>query len=259
MKINSLSTLVLATILIVLPLAGCTSKADSSSSRANVEPSKITLELPVIPLDVAIDIRGKISVNARAIIKVPTPIGTFKFSPGGISLSAKDIQEIENSYKSKRILIIRVDDETTIYEIEKGKKFDITLKSDDKLYKKIRINNKPSDENETLVIELESVKTLSEKLNVKTISFCPLNTKTFVSAETNNFFVYICGVSTPTSYVGIAKSGGASIRLPLSQKYGDRLIATNGDFTYTITPQILTITQNNITVQEDSVISYKLD
>ena len=85
-------------------------------------------------------------------------------------------------------------------------------------------------------------------------SSCPVDKKTFVAAETNNFFVYICGKSSPTNYVGVSKSNGESIILPLQSN--SQFTAKNGNYTYTITRQFLTVTQSGKIIRRDSIIAY---
>lgn len=65
----------------------------------------------------------------------------------------------------------------------------------------------------------------------------------FVSAETRNYLVYICGGDNPNTYVGMAKNGGNSISLPLQTVARDRFVAVNGDTRYTLTRTELIVTQ----------------
>lgn len=65
----------------------------------------------------------------------------------------------------------------------------------------------------------------------------------FVSAETKNYLVYICGGDNPNTYVGMAKNGGNSISLPLQSYSRDRFVAVNGDTRYTLTRTELIVTQ----------------
>ena len=66
----------------------------------------------------------------------------------------------------------------------------------------------------------------------------------FVSAETKNYLVYICGGDNPNTYVGMAKNGGNSISLPLQTYTRDRFVAVNGDTRYTLTRTELIVTKN---------------
>jgi hypothetical protein len=237
-----------------------TTGTGSTKGQVNLDPPTGTLELP-IPLNLSIDTNGKISLKIRPDLKIPTPIGTVKLSLGGVSMSTKDIEKIEQSHKDKRILIVRVDKEAKIYEIEKGKKFDIKIASNDRLYKTIEIKNEPNNQDETLVVEIESVASASTQPNETKSSmqsFCPKDMKAFVSAETDNFLLYICGIKNPTNYVGIAKNGGASTILPLMGGHKDQFVAKNGSYTYTLNSTLLTVANGNEILKEDPVKSYKL-
>jgi hypothetical protein len=85
---------------------------------------------------------------------------------------------------------------------------------------------------------------------------CPEGDRSFVTAETNNFLIYICGNNQPTNYLGIAKNGSGNISLPLSGFQSDRFTVKNNNITYILTPQYLTITQNGKTIQRDPIVSY---
>jgi hypothetical protein len=87
------------------------------------------------------------------------------------------------------------------------------------------------------------------------ISSCPNGKKTFVTAETTNFLLYICGQNTPTDYVGVSKSTKKSIFLPL--KSGNQFVAKNGEYTYTVTRQFLTIAEGRNIVKKEPIISYQ--
>jgi hypothetical protein len=91
----------------------------------------------------------------------------------------------------------------------------------------------------------------------KVVSFCPNGEKLFVSAETSLFLVSICGRSSPASYVGIAKQGGASIRLPLSEVSNERFLAKNGDYTYVVTRNSLAVFQKGKVTHEGAISSYQ--
>lgn len=78
-------------------------------------------------------------------------------------------------------------------------------------------------------------------------SGCEPSESMFVEAETDQFKLYICGGDLPHSYVGIAKSNGSQIRLPLTNfdPQGTEFIAYNGDVLYTLTPTNLKVTQGS--------------
>jgi hypothetical protein len=84
-------------------------------------------------------------------------------------------------------------------------------------------------------------------------STCEDGEKTFLAGETNNFDIAICGKNKPTHYVGKAKQGGGSIKLPLSKASQDRYVAKNGNVNYVVTPKYLSIVQNGRTIQQDDL------
>jgi hypothetical protein len=90
-----------------------------------------------------------------------------------------------------------------------------------------------------------------------TKSFCPSGTKTLITAETNSFLVFICGENSQSKYVGIAKSGGASIHLPLSNIQFDSFTTRNGSVSYILTPHTLTVKEDGKTLREDPITSYQ--
>lgn len=65
-------------------------------------------------------------------------------------------------------------------------------------------------------------------------SRCPTSKTTFVLAETTRFLISICGKTSPTSYVAVAKNGNSSITLPLSSHSSQVFTAKNDQYTYTL-------------------------
>jgi hypothetical protein len=96
-------------------------------------------------------------------------------------------------------------------------------------------------------------KTSSTKL--ATTSSCHSGKKTFVTAETENFNIYICGDNSPTDYVGVSKKTKESILLPL--KSSSQFIAKNGKYTYAVTRQFLTVAENGKIIKKEPIISYQ--
>jgi LCCL domain len=88
-----------------------------------------------------------------------------------------------------------------------------------------------------------------------TSSNCQEADRTFVTAETNNFFLFICGKNKPTYYIGTAKDNSGSIRLPISSTGTKKYTIKNGNAAYILTPQNLTITQNGRVIQKDPILS----
>lgn len=80
----------------------------------------------------------------------------------------------------------------------------------------------------------------------------------FVTAETANFRVFICGGDLPHTYVGVAKKGGSRIRLDLQaiDPKADRFTAVNGDIRYQLTRQQLRVTQGKRILVAEPILSW---
>lgn len=100
---------------------------------------------PVVPVRIAVNTRGEVSAGFSG--EVNTPIGTFDIG-GGVSVNA-----IQNQYSGK-VLIVRVDDEVSVYNLEEGKAFNVTFDDSNTLYKKVALDYKTNGD---IVLELESV------------------------------------------------------------------------------------------------------
>ncbi len=73
---------------------------------------------------------------------------------------------------------------------------------------------------------------------------CPNGESLVTKAESRNFYLYICGDSQPTHYIGKAKDGGNSIVLPLSSYGNGKYVAKNGNVSYILTREFLIVTEN---------------
>jgi uncharacterized membrane protein YsdA (DUF1294 family) len=82
---------------------------------------------------------------------------------------------------------------------------------------------------------------------------CPTELREFVAGESNNFNIYICGKNVPSKYVGVDKGSGKSIELSLSNFTDNKYVAQNGDITYVVTRNSLTITQKGKVLQTESL------
>lgn len=85
---------------------------------------------------------------------------------------------------------------------------------------------------------------------------CRNRESTFVTAETANFIVSICGGDFPGTYVGESKNGTGRIRLPLQRYQRDRFVASNGDTRYTLTPNELRVTENGRTIVREPILRW---
>ncbi len=79
-----------------------------------------------------------------------------------------------------------------------------------------------------------------------------------VWAETKDFLVNICYYAEGGSgtYYGRAKDGGASISLPLQSESNRRYVAVNGEISYILTPNQLTVTQGMKTILQQRVLRF---
>jgi hypothetical protein len=81
-------------------------------------------------------------------------------------------------------------------------------------------------------------------------NYCNANESVWVEAETEDYWVNICGGDFPYTYVGVNKHNGNTIRVPLDnyEQDGSAFEAINGDVSYLLirnTPRgsFLTVTQ----------------
>jgi hypothetical protein len=94
--------------------------------------------------------------------------------------------------------------------------------------------------------------------------FCDNSESTFVSAETQGFWVNICGGDLPGYYVGVSKVDGKRIRLRL-QNYdpqGNYFEAMNGDVSYllirgTAKGDFLTVTQGSRELVRQPILNWE--
>lgn len=101
-------------------------------------------------------------------------------------------------------------------------------------------------------------------LLAQTRNFCQKNDSVFVSAETKDFWVNICGGDNPHTYVGVNKRTRKAIRLPLSDydPQGDFFEANNGDVNYllirgTTKGDFLTVTQGTRELLRQPIIRWQ--
>ena len=126
-------TLIPSLILISMFLAGCGGTGEISYSP------------PGIPAKVSIDTNGNINVGLSPAWC--TPIGIFELGYD------KSVYSLRDSYTS-RVLIVRVDNTATVYELVEGQNFKISFDDDNKLYKRVALQYETDGD---IVLELESV------------------------------------------------------------------------------------------------------
>lgn len=88
---------------------------------------------------------------------------------------------------------------------------------------------------------------------------CPRNTYMLRSAETRNYYVWICATEGGSLYyVAQGKNpnrGGISLRI---RSYsGERYVATNGNTRYIVTPSRLVVTQGSRTILSERVFQWE--
>ena len=94
-------------------------------------------------------------------------------------------------------------------------------------------------------------------------NYCNANDSLFLRAETQNFWVNICGGDLPHTYVGVDKSNGSSIRLALHDYAADGswFEAWNGNYSYmlifgTARGSFLTVTEGDRTIVQEPLINW---
>ncbi|AFY39551.1 hypothetical protein Lepto7376_3334 [[Leptolyngbya] sp. PCC 7376] len=94
-------------------------------------------------------------------------------------------------------------------------------------------------------------------------TFCDPNDSVFVIAETENFWLNICGGDLPHTYIGVSKDTGDELRLGLSyyEEDGSYFEAINGDYTYSIIFEtakgsFLSVTQGDKQILQEPLTSW---
>lgn len=105
---------------------------------------------PIVPVRISVNSRGEVGISAyNEIIK---PIGTFDLS------DLVSVDTIRSQY-ANNILIVRVDNEATVYQLEEGNQFDIIFNDENTLYKVVAFYKEAGGD---IILELESVYVSSE-------------------------------------------------------------------------------------------------
>ncbi len=108
---------------------------------------------PGVPIRISINSDGDIGLGMSH--SWPTLYGTFDLGYGG------SVNSLRNQY-STRLLIVRVDDQATVYELEEGKEFHVEFDDSNKLYRRIALDYETDGD---IVLELESVQDQSPPSN----------------------------------------------------------------------------------------------
>jgi hypothetical protein len=95
-------------------------------------------------------------------------------------------------------------------------------------------------------------------------NYCREGESTFLMAETQNYWVNICGGDLPHTYVGVNKRNGNSIRVDLRDysEDGEMFEAVNGNVSYLLvrgTPRgdFLTVTQGRREILREPILRWE--
>ncbi|MBV6626644.1 MAG: hypothetical protein KI793_27515 [Rivularia sp. (in: Bacteria)] len=91
---------------------------------------------------------------------------------------------------------------------------------------------------------------------------CPEGNNTFAKAETKSFFIYICGIGNPSSYVSVTRKSNRRINLPLKKwnhnsNKNDRYVATNGNIRFILTNKVLRVSRGERNVIKEKVLRWE--
>lgn len=98
------------------------------------------------PFLIGVSVNSEGQVNVGLSPSVSTPIGTFTLSGETTVMSLRDIAD-------KRLLIVRVNSQATVYTIEEGKEFKVEFKDNGTLYSQVNLVYETDGD---IVLELES-------------------------------------------------------------------------------------------------------
>jgi hypothetical protein len=91
---------------------------------------------------------------------------------------------------------------------------------------------------------------------------CPEGENLLNEAVTRSFIVYICGNNSPLNYIAIARSNNSRIIVPLNNSKSqtevtkDKYIAVQGDTSYTLTRNVLRVSQNGQLIVKEKVLRW---
>jgi hypothetical protein len=110
---------------------------------------------PFIPVRIGVSTAGRVSATFAE--RIGTPLGIIDF---GVSGSVPIKQEIDllrrsEALKTKRVLIVRVDGQATIYELEPDQQFQVESVTGGAGYRSVGLTTEADGD---IVLELESVK-----------------------------------------------------------------------------------------------------
>ena len=91
---------------------------------------------------------------------------------------------------------------------------------------------------------------------------CLEDNNTFAQAETQSFFIYICGDENPSSYVSITRKSNRRINLPLQKSNqntvkANRYVAINGNIRFVLTNKVLRVSRNGQNIVKEKIIRWE--
>ena len=114
---------------------------------------ELSYQPPYIPIKIGINTNGEITLQPSTELGIQTNFGTFKLG-GNVSYDIPSLRQNE-TYKDKRLLIVRVDSKATVFELTEGQEFRIEFQDNNTGYNKVRL---VYEEDGDIVLELESVR-----------------------------------------------------------------------------------------------------
>lgn len=156
----------------------------------------------VIPVVISVSSSGEVNVGLAPSLS--TPIGTFTLTGETTVMSLRDIAD-------KRLLIIRVDQQATVYTLDDGKEFKVEFNDKEKLYSQVNLVYETDGD---IVLELESVNSSNSALLPTT---APLATS--ISIEPTQVTV-LNPPPLPSNYISLGSSLQGRIN---SQKSGNQV------------------------------------
>lgn len=109
---------------------------------------------PLVPVRISINHRGIVTVTLAG--RLTTPLGTFDLGVSDSISLRREISQLRNSQElvTKRVLIVRVDDQATVYELEPNREFEIVSVSTGAGYRKVGLTIEADGD---ITLEIESV------------------------------------------------------------------------------------------------------
>ncbi len=113
--------------------------------------SSITYQPPIVPIQLSMGFQGvDVSFEVPDLV---TPIGTFSLEIGQTVWEFRE----EQLGNIPRVLLIRVDQQVTVYRLEPGIRIDLDAEYNEVLYRRVRLIYDPHSEDSDIILELETI------------------------------------------------------------------------------------------------------